>query len=89
LALSESVGSTPLRLSQTTCVFVLRVAVRAHDCCALNVVGYVCLQDQVSSTNSYPILGDVFKHGQVVTARIFSTDIGDRAEQAQEGAKRK
>jgi hypothetical protein len=50
--------------------------------------GAVCLQDQVSSSNPYPTLGDIFKHGQVVTARIHSTDIGER-KQAQEGAKRK
>jgi hypothetical protein len=51
----------------------------------------MCVQDQVSSdsNNPYPTLGDIFKHGQVVTARIQSTEIGERTEQAQEGAKRK
>lgn len=43
----------------------------------------------MSSKDSYVKLGDVFKHGQVVTARILATDIGDRQDSAHEGPKRK
>lgn len=50
---------------------------------------HVCVQDQVSSSDGYIKLGDVFRHGQVVTARIFATDIGERQEVADGGPKRK
>lgn len=47
------------------------------------------LQEFVSSTNKHLPLGEVFKHGQVVVARILATDIGDKQESAVEAARRK
>lgn len=48
-------------------------------CCVI-----VLMQELVSSSNTNPVLGDLFKHGQVVTARIWATNIGDKYESAGE-----
>lgn len=69
------------------CVAALRLATVGLDlCCAVVCCVFVCLplQELVSSSNSNPVLGDLFKHGQVVTARIWATNIGDTYESAGE-----
>lgn len=46
-------------------------------------------QDEVSSKDQYVKLGDVFRHGQVVVARILATNIEGGKDSAQEGPTRR
>lgn len=77
------------QVADGACLLVCCLALSCTVCCLAPLLPPQNTQDEVSSKDQFVKLGDVFRHGQVVVARILATNIEGGQGSGQEGPTRR